>query len=215
MPTISATANNGMVRTGGGAGKGFEFTVEAGTTPRTVKVYLGNQYNATGLLNVSLDDASVTAQQLNISAADAIATIQFSAGSATKLRIRYTTLNNTGNVFLCAATLQDGLNSAMAGAFSQKLATSNFDSESLLTDNVSIKFYPNPASSELSIALSTAFEAPVSVTIFDLNGRSLISKILNPGNLIYHVDINNLDKGMYIISISNTTGSISERFIKE
>lgn len=105
-PTASLTGATGYIRTGGAATKGFEFTVVPSGAAQTLDVYLGTQYSATGVLTVSLDDNSQTPVTLNLTAVESKAVVQFAASSATRLRIRYVTLNATGNVFLRAAALR-------------------------------------------------------------------------------------------------------------
>jgi Galactose oxidase-like, Early set domain/Bacterial Ig domain/Glyoxal oxidase N-terminus/Fibronectin type III domain/Kelch motif len=100
-----------------GVGNGFQFTVPADTTSKTLKLYVG-LWKATGKLEVSLSDGSAPAftdTSLNNSSATSIGvyTINFQAASNGQvLTIKYTALNvydpQWGNVTLQAATLSSG-----------------------------------------------------------------------------------------------------------
>ena len=101
-----------------GVGNGFQFTVPADTTLKTLKLYVG-LWKANGKLEVSLSDGSAPAftdTSLSNSSATSIGvyTINFQAASSAQvLTIKYTALNiyepQWGNVTLQAATLASGL----------------------------------------------------------------------------------------------------------
>lgn len=107
-PTSSGNSS-GYIRSSGGTGKGFEFTVAATTTQQTLKLYLGTQYGATGKLELIMDDGSVTPFTTTVTGgsgvSDYVFTVNFAAGSNTLLRVRWTTNTSTGNALLRAASL--------------------------------------------------------------------------------------------------------------
>jgi hypothetical protein len=116
-PTASAmNTTAGVWR--GGVGKGFQITVPADTTDRTLKLHVGVS-NAQGRLEVSLSDGSA-APYINslddvvpMGNTHAVYTINFRAASAGRtLTVKWTVMSissGSGNVTLQAATLADGL----------------------------------------------------------------------------------------------------------
>jgi hypothetical protein len=113
-PTLAATAVHDS-RYASRAGAGFEITVPAGTTPGTLKLYLG-AFSSESKLEVSLGDGSAPAYaDTSLVAAanqtrEIVYTIRFAAGSENQtLTIRWYSLTVSlgwGNVTLAAATLQ-------------------------------------------------------------------------------------------------------------
>lgn len=72
--------------------------------------------------------------------------------------------------------------------------------------------YPNPAEKELVIK----GEVPIkSMRIFDINGRSLISKKITDLPLKYKFDVSNLSKGVYYIEIKSEDSEHTQKFIKK
>jgi len=69
-------------------------------------------------------------------------------------------------------------------------------------------FYPNPAKSILYLNIKTDH---VSISIFDINGKMVVNKLIEDNQ----VDISNLQNGIYTIKIGNKTGSIINKFIKQ
>ena len=112
-PQASATnTHTGLYRTG--AGQGFTFTVPAGTTTRTLKLYVG-AWQAQGQLQVSLSDGSSPAYSDSSlvatggPSANGVYTINFRALTPGQtLTVRWTALSvssSAGNVTLEGATL--------------------------------------------------------------------------------------------------------------
>ncbi len=117
-PTASGSTQSGIVtgQTGTG-GEGYEITVPADTTLKTLKLYVG-AWVGIGRFEAAISDGSApTYVDTSLSAClggtfDGIYTVQFKAASAgKKLRVRYTLLQDCdgagpfGNVTLRAATL--------------------------------------------------------------------------------------------------------------
>jgi hypothetical protein len=71
-----------------------------------------------------------------------------------------------------------------------------------------IMVYPNPS---YNIIFVEGFENTVTVDIYDLNGKLLLSNQLNANK----VDINPLAKGLYFIKLSTAEGSMVGKFVKE
>jgi hypothetical protein len=120
-PTTSASTQGGIVsgQTGSG-GNGYEITVPADTSLKTIRLYVGT-WIGQGRLEAALSDGSApTYLDSSLSSCiggtfDGIYTIQFKAASAGQtLRLRYTLLTDCdgngpyGNVTLKTATLASG-----------------------------------------------------------------------------------------------------------
>ncbi len=76
-----------------------------------------------------------------------------------------------------------------------------------LPEKNSLKLYPNPANSEITI---TGASYPFNVQIFDLTGKERISKILYQNKL----DISSLSPGIYIIQINKGQDIFYQKFVK-
>lgn len=63
--------------------------------------------------------------------------------------------------------------------------------------------YPNPASNNLNIVFNAAKRSSYAITIYDLQGKLLLSKTgtANSGNNNFTLDIHTLTSGMYIVKI--------------
>lgn len=111
-----------------GNGNGFEFTVPADTTSRTLRVHLGG-YQARGEIEVTMSDGSVspyvtTVEDLN-GAFDRTLSISYNAASAGQtLTVRYSKLTGS-NVTLQAATLQGGGGTGLGLPFSDNFGGGN------------------------------------------------------------------------------------------
>ncbi|MEN3327397.1 MAG: hypothetical protein V7638_2204 [Acidobacteriota bacterium] len=124
-PTASGSTQNGLVteETGTG-GEGYEITVPADTSLKTLTLYVGS-WVGVGRLEAAISDSSAptyidtSLDSCSSGVFDGIYRIQYKAASAGQtLRIRYTLLTDCdgvggfGNVTLKAATLASGGNSA-------------------------------------------------------------------------------------------------------
>ena len=114
-PVLNVTNTPTGINTNGAVGNGFEITIPADTSMRTLKIYNGVWFTQ-GKLEVTLSDASApayvdTSQNNNGGATRSMYTIQFKAGSnGQTLKVRFTILNQyfspNGVVAWEAATLQ-------------------------------------------------------------------------------------------------------------
>ncbi|MFM2226209.1 MAG: hypothetical protein RJA07_2411 [Bacteroidota bacterium] len=71
---------------------------------------------------------------------------------------------------------------------------------------------PNPATSFITIQ-SADLSATNNVAIYALNGELMISQILNLKN--QSIAIDNLNKGIYLVQVSNDKGTFVKKFVKE
>lgn len=71
--------------------------------------------------------------------------------------------------------------------------------------------YPNPSvNGKITVEFSPYLIQ--NVEVFDLAGRNLYSKQVN-ANSKTDIDLNNLSQGVYIINVTHSVGSISEKLV--
>jgi hypothetical protein len=75
-----------------------------------------------------------------------------------------------------------------------------------------ISLYPNPTEGQLNIASPNA--AISSVTIFDLQGRKVVSEVFTENNNV-QIDISDLNSAMYFVDIKTDAGTVTKRLIKK
>lgn len=74
-----------------------------------------------------------------------------------------------------------------------------------------IKVWPNPASSQLKVAVDENAKA----TIYDLSGKAIVAKIDVFKNQEEAIDISKLSSGLYFIKISTASRSSTVMWVKE
>ena len=72
--------------------------------------------------------------------------------------------------------------------------------------------YPNPATSSITISANTL--TPATVHIFDLTGRTILSKQIS-NTTESTIDLSSMNKGLYIISIESEGTKVSKKLIIE
>ena len=72
-------------------------------------------------------------------------------------------------------------------------------------DNLSVSFYPNPTKGKIVVLSESAISERASLNIFDLNGKLMKSITLTAqmANSNISVDVSDLSKGLYLISLNN------------
>ncbi len=81
----------------------------------------------------------------------------------------------------------------------------------------SIKLFPNPANSIVSLVVNTLTETTTNIRISDMQGRVLLNetKELQPGKNIINYNINALESGRYLVQVSNNNGQSVIDLVKE
>lgn len=113
-------------------------------------------------------------------------------------------LRNDNTVF--AATYGRGIFSGMFTATT--LSTTDF------TQAKGIKVYPNPTKGQLNIAIDN-YSGKLTVEIFDLNGRKVHSQEVNDFNAASAVNMNSLQKGVYVVKVNGENLEFNEKVILE
>lgn len=75
-----------------------------------------------------------------------------------------------------------------------------------------ISIYPNPSTTEISIANKSLINLD-KVVIYDLNGREILENDLSDTSRIKNIDIQSLSRGVYIINIHSDNTLISKKLI--
>lgn len=84
-------------------------------------------------------------------------------------------------------------------------------------DEVLIAVYPNPVKDNLQVAVSTVKNETYSIIVTDLLGKKVIRKNVNgsPGKNAYTIDVSQLQKGFYMVTVSNGKQSSSHKILVE
>ncbi|MCR4737503.1 MAG: T9SS type A sorting domain-containing protein [Bacteroidales bacterium] len=78
-----------------------------------------------------------------------------------------------------------------------------------------MKLYPNPATDNLSVAISSNEHASADLSIVNLMGQVVYSEnvALNEGNNLLNVSVSNLTPGVYMINIRTNKGTSTQKLI--
>jgi uncharacterized repeat protein (TIGR01451 family) len=85
------------------------------------------------------------------------------------------------------------------------LSTNTFET------NTDFEIYPNPSEGKLNLKSNTPIE---SITIFDLQGRMLISETTLEDLMMHQLDISQFNEGVYFIQIETSKGLLTQKLIK-
>jgi len=77
-----------------------------------------------------------------------------------------------------------------------------------------IQLYPNPSQKTITISFLDALQTETSITICNIHGKKMMQKNLDINKEIT-LDIESLESGMYIITMSNYKGTYNIPFIKK
>jgi hypothetical protein len=72
--------------------------------------------------------------------------------------------------------------------------------------------FPNPAKNIVNVYCETVI-GNVQVTITDLMGKKIKSQSLSIGN--NNIDVTNLSKGFYLVTVTSETGSKTQKLVIE
>jgi hypothetical protein len=96
------------------------------------------------------------------------------------------------------------------------LEVDNIEASTTLSVNdfkkVDFSIYPNPSKSKLNISLNTN-DNSTKVEVFDVLGKRIHMQTLT--NLHTSINASNWNAGVYLVKITNSTGTQTKRFVKE
>lgn len=77
------------------------------------------------------------------------------------------------------------------------------------TESISLQAYPNPADDFVNVVLANSAKADYTITLTDILGRSISKQVvtLDEGRNEIPVDLKNVKKGVYFISVKSASGS--------
>jgi hypothetical protein len=92
----------------------------------------------------------------------------------------------------------------------------NVPAKGLNENGTGLALYPNPANTEINVALTLDEGGMYTITFFDLQGRIVKEKTVPlEANQNIRFDINDLESGVYLIQVSNGTATFTEKLIKK
>lgn len=90
----------------------------------------------------------------------------------------------------------------------------NTDLVSINIENIGFNFYPNPIKNLLTIELDNEMtKEKTTMQLFDLSGKLLINKTVNQTS--QQVNLQNLQAGTYILTLTNSKNTIVKHILKE
>lgn len=80
-----------------------------------------------------------------------------------------------------------------------------------------VKVFPNPASNNLNVTLTTQKAENLQFQITDLTGKVMATEVVDHmgGDLTYRTPVGHFAKGMYLLNIMSSTGKATSKFIVE
>lgn len=80
-----------------------------------------------------------------------------------------------------------------------------------------LNIFPNPASSTMNVLLTTEEAGQLTFRISDMTGRTLSTESVENlgGEMLHTINVSNLSKGLYLLSIEGKQGSSVHKFIVE
>jgi hypothetical protein len=126
--------------------------------------------------------------------------------------------NGMQNVKVTSFDLRIADNTVLASTYGRGLFTSKFTDAVLAIDDVSsindeFTIFPNPSKGILKIKSLTDFGYS-KIALFDLNGREVFSKNKNITGTI-NLDLEHLNKGLYILSIKGESYNLNKKILIE
>jgi hypothetical protein len=120
-----------------------------------------------------------------------------------------TTLSNGANIVMITATDNCGNSQQcqMTVTYINNLNVGELNMFSFVT------IYPNPVSDNLIVDLSTVANEDITIEIYDLSGKLLVTEANQKGSLI-SIDISELSNGLYQIKLLSSTAQIIKRISK-
>ena len=80
-----------------------------------------------------------------------------------------------------------------------------------------LSIFPNPASSTMNVLLTAEEAGQLTFRISDMTGRTLSTESVENfgGEMLHTINVSNLSKGLYLLSIEGKQGTSVHKFIVE
>lgn len=85
-----------------------------------------------------------------------------------------------------------------------------------LNNTLAVDFYPNPSTDNVRIKTNLESADIITVEVLDLSGKSVLKQILGAqsiGQVSADVDVSNLETGMYLLKVSTSKKSFTDKLI--
>jgi len=122
------------------------------------------------------------------------------------------TLDNNFNIIIAGTAERRGSGSADAvDVFTLKYNAITVGIKSNSLEEVQLTIFPNPCKDVLNLSTANQNLIGATIVVSDLLGKTIINQQLN--NLYQTINFNTINKGIYILTISNQNGSITKKLI--
>lgn len=80
-----------------------------------------------------------------------------------------------------------------------------------------VSIFPNPARTNLNVAVTTEQSSPVTISVFSVDGKLLLRKEerLSIGSQLFNLDVSDLASGFYMVRLDAGNSTITEKIIVE
>jgi hypothetical protein len=80
-----------------------------------------------------------------------------------------------------------------------------------------VSIFPNPARTNLNVAVTTEQSSPVTISVFSVDGKLLLRKEerLTIGSQLFNLDVSDLASGFYMVRLDAGNSTITEKIIVE
>jgi len=223
---ISATSNTTSTSiTGLDANSSYEFQVQAVCTDKS------SAFTASANFTTLAEDCEIATAFSATDITENSAMLNWTGASgASGYNVRYKIISNTQwinesvtsqvtSVSLAISSLSADspyefqVQSICPGATSQFSSSANFTTESVVTSlandaNIQFNLFPNPAQGIISLSLLTQPNMPISIQVYDINGRKIFTENTKSISKQFkeNIDISTLKKGLYSLQISTQSG---------
>ena len=123
-------------------------------------------------------------------------------------------VDNNRNVILAgtAETRGSGSNDAV-DVVTLKFNTATVGIHEFSAQKINMSMYPNPVKDQLTISVTDRSVLGSNVTIYDMVGQTVLETTLTTLN--QQINLNNLNKGIYLLTVKNGISSVSKKLIIE
>lgn len=122
----------------------------------------------------------------------------------------------TVGAFMFPGLVGDEVGAAQSVGFTLNIVENIVDSVEDLENVQNVQVYPNPANNEVSISLDANRTEILQITLYSINGQQISSNqwTITSGNSNKQFDLEGLESGIYMISITGEQTQLQERIIK-
>lgn len=138
-----------------------------------------------------------------------IGPFNINAGQELKFTVAYTYSRGTSNL------------NSVTQSHTDAIAVQNFFRNQVMgapkpaISNGGLQLFPNPAQDRLNIQFPATFlNQPVTISITDYTGRTILQKSLKAEVNLQQLDISKLSKGIYQVSVTSENQTITSRLVK-